>query len=213
MSLVKGVILLPLDDESYRSNAAHHAFLAKANTGEKIPDPRQAATSVIEHCVRQAISLQLSLTRFRVLRWEERDARSRYFVRFKELDGVFQSNDGNIVLLEVKASATKSSLKSGLKQIRRALDIISRIHPKSVGILAVADLSKWSNDFGQPFPELADDYFEKVDLTILEWPPRLPADRNQRIFVSRVPDETTLEWMSSYEGVSDECSLPQRELG
>ena len=120
MSSIKGVMLLPLAAESYRRNVAHHTFLAKVNAPTKVPDPRLELTNFVEDWVRQELRSHFIETSYRVLRWEQLDARNHYVVRFRELDGVFDVGRGVKLLLEVKASASKSSLKSGLQQLRSA---------------------------------------------------------------------------------------------
>ena len=58
MSSIKGVMLMPLDAESYRRHVAHHTFLAKVNSGTKFPDPNQELTQLVENKVRQELALQ-----------------------------------------------------------------------------------------------------------------------------------------------------------
>ena len=48
MASIKGVMLLPLDSESYRRHMAHHTFLAKVNSGTKTPDYRHELTQLVE---------------------------------------------------------------------------------------------------------------------------------------------------------------------
>ena len=67
MASIKGVMLLPLDAESYRRHMAHHTFLAKVNSGTKTPDSRLELTQLVEERVRQEMQLRFSATRFRVL--------------------------------------------------------------------------------------------------------------------------------------------------
>ncbi len=111
MASIKGVLLLALDAKSCR-HMAHHAFQSKVNSGTKTPDYRHELTQFVEERVRQEMQLYLSATRFRVLRSEQVDLRNRYVVRFRELDGVFETGDRATVILEVKASASKGSLKT-----------------------------------------------------------------------------------------------------
>ncbi len=40
MASIKGVMLFPLDAESYRHHVAHNTFLAMVNSGTKTPDSR-----------------------------------------------------------------------------------------------------------------------------------------------------------------------------
>jgi hypothetical protein len=47
MASIKGVMLLPLDAESYRRHMAHHTLLAKVNSGTKTPDSRLELTQLV----------------------------------------------------------------------------------------------------------------------------------------------------------------------
>ena len=195
MSSIRGVMLLPMDAESFRRHVAHHTFLAKVNSGTKTPDPRQEFTQLVEEQVRQEMQRQLLATPFRVLRWEQKDLHNRYFVRFRELDGVFKASNGATVVLEVKASASKGSLKAGLEQLRTAVKTTSHVHANTVGILVVADLGEWFDMFGQAAAQPLADYFAGMDLALLDWPPCLPPDRTSGICVSLVPGSTLCEWL------------------
>jgi hypothetical protein len=125
MSSIRGVMLLPISAKSYRSHTAHHAFLNKVNAPETVADPNLALSRLVENHVRGEVAQQLSPTDYRVLRWEQRDIQNRFFVRFRELDGVFQAGNRTTVILEVKASASNGSIKSGLAQLRVAVKTAS----------------------------------------------------------------------------------------
>jgi len=195
MASIKGVMLLPLDAESYRRHAAHHTFLARVNSGTRTPDFRLELTQVVEERVRQEMRLWFSATRYRVLRWEQVDPRNRYVVRFRELDGVFETATGVTVLLEVKASASKGSLKTGLEQLRAAAKIASHAHARTIGVLVVADLGEWFDTFGQAAAHPLADYFEGMDLELLSWPPRVPFGKTSGICVSLIPGSVLYEWL------------------
>ena len=195
MASIKSVMLLPLDAESYRSHMAHHTFLAKVNSGPKTLDPRLELTKLVEERVRQEMHLRFSATKFRVLRWEQVDLYNRNLVRFRELDGVFETDNRVTVLLEVKASASKSSLKTGLKQLRDAVKTASHAHASTIGIMVVADLGEWFDTFGQaPVLPLAD-YFAGMDLDLLDWPPCVPVGKTSGICVSLIPGSVLCEWL------------------
>jgi hypothetical protein len=195
MAAIKGVMLLPLDAVSYRQHTAHHTFLAKVNLGTKTPDSRLALTQLVEESVRKEMQRHFTLTISRVLRWEEMDLYSRYITRFRELDGVFQAANGITVLLEVKASASRSSVSTGLKQLRAALKVATYSQPNTVGILAIADLGVWFETFGHAAAQPLVDYFIGMDMELIEWPPRLPIGKTSGIFVSLIPDSVVSEWL------------------
>ena len=195
MASIKGVMLLALDAKSYCRHMAHHAFQSKVNSGTKTPDYRQELTQLVEERVRQEMQLYLSATRFRVLRWEQVDLRNRYVVRFRELDGVFETGDKATVILEVKASASKGSLKTGLKQLRSAVKTATHAHASIIGVLVIADLGEWFDTFGEAAAQPLADYFAGMDLDLLDWPPRVPVGKTSGICVSLIPGSTLCEWL------------------
>ena len=195
MASIKGVMFLPLDAESYRRHVAHHTFLAKVNSGTRTPDSRLELRQLVEERVRQEMQLRFSATRFRVLRWEQVDLRNRYVVRYRELDGVFETGNGATVLLEVKASASKGSLKTGLEQLRAAAKIASYPHARTIGVLVVADLGEWFDMFGQAAAHPLADYFAGMDLELLGWPPRITFGKTSGICVSLIPGSALYEWL------------------
>ena len=105
MASIKGVMLLPLDAESYRRHMAHHTFLAKVNSGTKTPDSRLELTQLVEERVRQEMQLRFSATRFRVLRWEQVDLRNRYVVRFGHTDLRSSSDIYRVLISELGEEA------------------------------------------------------------------------------------------------------------
>jgi|GEM_PF-1183572 len=195
MSSIRGVMLLPISAKSYRSHTAHHTFLNKVNAPETVADPNLALSRLVENRVRGEVAQQLSPTDYRVLRWEQRDIQNRFFVRFRELDGVFEAGNRTTVILEVKASASKSSIKSGLAQLRAAVSTASHAQPKLVGILAIADMGEWFDTFGPSATRPLADHFAGMDVTLLDWPPRLPEDSTDGIFVTLVPSEVLCGWL------------------
>lgn len=194
MSSIRGVMLLPISTRSYRSHTAHHTFINKVNAPETVADPNLALSRLVENRVRGEVAQQLSPTDYRVLRWEQRDTQNRFFVRFRELDGVFEAGNRTTVILEVKASASKGSIKSGLAQLRAAVNTASHAQPRMVGILAIADLGEWFDTFGQSAARPLADHFAGMDVTLLDWPPRLPEDSTDGIFVTLVPVEVVGGW-------------------
>jgi hypothetical protein len=149
MASIKGVMLLPLDAEAtaatWRTTLPGQGEFRNQDT-----DSRLELTQLVEERVRQEMQLRFSATRFRVLRWEQVDLRNRYVVRFRELDGVFETGNGVTVLLEVKASASKGSLKTGLEQLRAAVKTATHTHASTVGVLVVADLGEWFDTSARP---------------------------------------------------------------
>lgn len=199
MNQIKSVMLLPLHADSYKRFLANKTIQARANSGERTKDPRAELTSIIEEEARRVLASDFLSTEQRVLRWEE-DVRSRYVQRFRELDGVFEMRDSTKVILEVKASASKSSIKKGVAQINDSLQILRRPFPGAIGVLIIADLSKFSELFGQTFLDL--DELE-LEVCTLDWPPT-PANLSvNKLNISFVPHEVVSGWLP--EGVVSKC--------
>jgi len=56
MSSIRGVMLLPIRARSYRSHAAHHAFINKVNAPETVADPNLALSRLVENRVRGEVA-------------------------------------------------------------------------------------------------------------------------------------------------------------
>ena len=195
MSMIKGVMLMTMESESYRRHNAYHTSIAKENTGAKTPDPKQKLTLLVEERVRQEMQHQFLATNYRILRWEQLDHSNRFIVRFRELDGVFMTDKGVMVLLEVKASASKSGLKSGLEQLRAAVNTATRVHQHTVGILVIADLGEWFEMFGRAATLPLADYFTDMNLELINWPPTVPCGKTNGICVALIPSQSLMEWI------------------
>ena len=196
MHKVKGVMLLPLDSPSYRRHVAHHTFVARVNAAETTPDYRATLTQAIESRVREELNRVLTPTRHRVLRWEETGPTNRSIVRFRELDGVYKTPSGATVLLEVKASASKGSLSSGIRQLRAAVRAVSLAQPLTSGLLVIADLGAFLDDFGEAAAVPVADYFVGTPLEVLGWPPEALEPMAQGLFVAVIPREVATRWLS-----------------
>lgn len=191
----KGVMFLSEDSESWRRHNEHHAYLSRVNSKERAHDEKFEVTQLVEELVRQELALHFTATKYRVLRWEQLDSSNRYGVHYRELDGVFKLDNGYTVLLEVKASASKTSLKKGLQQLRSVINIATQTNQKIIGLLVVGDLGEFLDDFGEaPMQPLAD-YLEGKNLNLLAWPPKL-SDFESGLFGSIIPGEIISKWIS-----------------
>ena len=168
--------------------------MARANSGEHTPDPRSRITQFVEERVRSAVAAELELTRLRVLRWEEEDPSSRYRIRFRELDGVFLGEKGEKVLLEVKASLSRSSVTKGLSQLADSLSIARISVPQAKGLLVFADTGRYDDLFG----EKASNLDELISVSsLLPWAPIASALQADQVNVAIVPDDLLAEWLES----------------
>jgi len=193
---VKGVMLLPLDSRSYRRHVAHHTFVARVNTGETTPDYRSALAQAIEDRVRQELTGLLTPTRHRILRWEETGPTNRSTVCYRELDGVYNTPSGATILLEVKASASKNSLSSGIRQLRAAVDTLALGQPLTCGLLVIADLGAFVEGFGAAAVAPVTDYFIGKTIGVLGWPPERLEPTAEGLFASVIPQEVATVWLS-----------------
>lgn len=197
MMSIKGVMLLPLDANCYRRHVAHHTFIAKVNSSATVPDPANALATIVEERAREELGGHLTNTGYRVLRWEQLRNGNHYVERFCELDGIFTTSHGFTVILEVKASASSSSLRTGMRQLRRSLGILTLSRPDAIGLLAYGDLRKWSTKFVGVGLESPEDYFARSELESVDWPPQLRLDHCCRIIASMIPGEVVDEWVKS----------------
>jgi len=173
---------------------ARNTIMAKANSGERTPDPRSQITQIVEERVRATVARELELTSLRVLRWEEEDPSSRYRLRFRELDGVFLGRRREKVLLEVKASLSRSSVKKGLSQLSETLSIARLSAPQAIGLLVFADTGRFNNLFGERTADL--DELIKTE-SLLAWEPMAAALMADRINVTVVAESVLGEWLES----------------
>lgn len=197
-------MLLTIDSKSYRNHMAHQAHLAHLNTAETTPDFRAALTNIIEIKVREKLNIQLIPTPYRVLRWEEVGNSGRWIVRYKEIDGVYKMPDGSFMLLEVKASATKSSLSTGLRQLRAGVSILSTIYPKISSFLVVANLGKFVEGFGDAVGQPINEYFNERNVRLIGWPLSSLDISEGEHFASVIPDDQTSEWIEDVNLQGDE---------
>jgi hypothetical protein len=98
------------------------------------------------------------------------------------------------VVLEVKASASKGSLKTGLAQLRATLAVTQQLQPKTIGLLAIANLSALTDLFGKPSAELLGDHFANKEVIALEWPACSRFNANAVCYVTFVPENILQEW-------------------
>jgi len=209
----KGVMLLPPDSESYRRHVAQHTSLARMNKGESIPDARATFTQGIEARVREALHRVLSPTEYRVLRWEEKTPSNHWIARYRELDGVFETPERTTVILEVKASTSKSSLAKGLQQLQTATGMLRIPRPATLGLLVVADTGAFLEGFGEPAADSLYEHFASKGLPTLNWPVQIPAGAKEGMFVCMVPKDTLSSWIDEIEAsLIANANMNERDL-
>ncbi len=203
MRKIKGVMLLPLDSPSFLRHTAVRTFAARVNSAETTPDYRGVLTHAIESRVRDELYTTLTPTRYRVLRWEETGPTNHSTVRYRELDGVYKTPSGVTVLLEVKASASKGSLSSGLRQLRSAVETLALAQPLTCGLLIVADLGAFVEGFGEAATTPVTDFFIGTGVEPLGWPLESLEFSSGGLFISVLPQELSTMWLAE-AGVLDD---------
>lgn len=192
----RGVMLLPLDSQAYRRHLARHTLMARANSAEPTPDFRSQLTQNVEDGTRQELQRHMAQTKYRVLRWEQLSPSRRWSVHFRELDGVYQLPSGATVLLEVKGSASRASLSSGLKQLDAARATLSVTHPRTIGLMVVANLGTLVEGFGEQAATPLSEYFAQRNISVLQWPPVLPGAATSEVFASIPPESVVSGWLA-----------------
>ena len=84
---------------------------------------------------------------------------------------------------------------SGLRQLRAAVKTLSAVQPRTVGLLVVADLGALVEGFGEAVTWPVSDYFAGREVTLLDWPPRVPDGAAGVIFVAMIPEREVEEWV------------------
>jgi hypothetical protein len=116
-------------------------------------------------------------------------------VRYRELDGVYKTPSGVTVLLEVKASASKGSLSSGLRQLRTAVATLALAQPLTCGLLVVADLGAFVEGFGEAAATPVTDFFIGKGVEPLGWPLESLEYSAGGLCVSVLPQELSSVWL------------------
>lgn len=146
---IRGAKLLPISDLGFKKHNAEHAWLAKHDSGEREIDPRAYLCDAIENMVRFEVSKSLTETEYRVLRWQEDSIRYGHATKYKELDAIYESELAKFIILEVKATSSKSSIKGGVKQLKKSVQILQTVYKDAVGILVIADIGAHTRAFGR----------------------------------------------------------------
>lgn len=198
MSNIKRTMFLTKDASNYRMQMGKRSYEANINSPEKTPDPNQQLTQMVEDRARDGIQTYFQKTKFRVISWEELDIYNRYIVKFLELDDVLVANGNTTVIVEIKASSSKSCVRSGLKQLKKSLKIACCINPNTIGILAIASLGEEFSDFANQSESELVECFNGKNIPILDWPPRLPSKTESSLFATLINSTVLNEWLSMY---------------
>ena len=110
-------------------------------------DYKQVITAWLEQKVIEHVSRKFLYDRRRILTWEEITSMNQYSRKYKEIDCLFNSDDG-LLYMEVKASLSKSSYKRGKTQINDNSKLLSLVNDKVKSILVMADCRCFDPTFG-----------------------------------------------------------------
>lgn len=192
----RDVRLLSHSANSYREHQRHHTREASLNMGARIRDPKNLLTSWFEQKVRTELQRDWKLTEYRILRWDEYHVTRGYVARFQELDGVFEDADNLTIILEAKGSFSASSLTNAINKMEKTMVKVSKIRPRSIGIIVVGGLGKMFAGFSDYTPEILKDICETEPVRKVEWPVNLGnRQSDDRVFLSLVPLEILEEWL------------------
>jgi hypothetical protein len=144
---IKSVSLISRDDAGYREYCKRICDSKNINRATSTPDRKATISRWMEHSLNQVLSQKYIKVDTDIITWLELNRYGSYSRRYKEIDGFYKSEDFYL-LLEVKASISKSNFTKGRSQVNTNLDLISMIHSNTIAILALADCRYYDFEFG-----------------------------------------------------------------
>lgn len=144
---IKSVSLISKTNKSYIDYCKTFRESRNINRSETIPDRKSIISKWIEQSLNNLLSQQYIRSENNIITWLELTPYGIYSKRYKEIDGFYKTNEGYL-LLEVKCSISKSSYTKGKSQINTNLELISKIYPNTLGILALADCRYFDSELG-----------------------------------------------------------------
>ncbi len=195
---IRGATLLSLNDRGFKSHNAKHAWIAQHNSGNRVVDPRLALCEEIEHLIRSKLSSRLIETEYRVLRWQEEGIRFGHTTRYRELDAVYAIDSRNFIILEVKASCSKSSIKGGIKQLQRSVRILQTTYSAAAGVLVVVNLGLYTKAFGCMATDFDMNHYKQLNgLIEIEWPIMPSVVKSPNLFICFLPTHELEQFLNS----------------
>lgn len=144
---IKSVPLISRSDKAYLSYCKDMRYQKNINRGETTPDTTLEISKWIEKIINKLISQKYKKIEADIITWQELTSYGTYIKRYKEMDGLFEFENG-YAILEVKASVSKSSFKRGISQIKSNVDLVSVLCPNLASILVLADCRRFDKNFG-----------------------------------------------------------------
>lgn len=90
----------------------------------------------------------IKLNENRIIRWESHSPGKKVYIRYKEVDEIINYSIGTVAAIEIKASLSKSSIKSGIDQLKESQFLLSKAFKNVFSILILADCRSIDSDFG-----------------------------------------------------------------
>lgn len=144
---IKSISLVSKSDAAYLEFCKKIRASKNVNRGATTPDRKSTISNWIERAVNDVISQQYMRIEKNIITWQELTPYGSYSKRYKELDGFFREDKLHIIL-EVKASISKSSFSKGRSQVNSNLDLVRKIYPNTIAILALVDCRSFDSEYG-----------------------------------------------------------------
>lgn len=144
---VKSVSLISKSDSAYLEFCRKIRASKNINRGETTPDRKITVSNWIERVLNDVVSKRYKRIEKNIISWQELTLYGSYSKRYRELDGLFQQEKFTIIL-EVKASISKSSFSKGRSQVNSNLNLVRKIYPNTIAILALVDCRFFDSEFG-----------------------------------------------------------------
>lgn len=152
--MIRNVRFLSRYSSEFKNFCAGMAELKRLGKGETVRDPQLDISNWLEDAVRQEIGHFAALLDSEVIGWEQEDCRGLARRRYKEIDAAIKTRaSGRKVLVEIKASQSKCSVRSGIEQINRARELVMRSGSTFGHLLVLVDCSEICYSYAQPCSE------------------------------------------------------------
>ena len=143
----RSVSLIDESDSKYQEHCKNMQLIRNCNRFIGEPDYKQVITAWLEAVIIQHLSSTFIFDKRNILTWEELSNYNQYSRRYREIDGLFSSNDG-LIYIEVKASLSKSNFQKGKTQINDNLKLLASISKQPRAVLILADCRCFDPTFG-----------------------------------------------------------------
>lgn len=186
---IKSISLISRDDSGYREYCKKIRDSKNINRAISTPDRKAIISSWIEHSLNKFLGQHYIKINTDIITWLELNHYGSYSRRYKEIDGFYKS-EGFFLLLEVKASISKSNFTKGRSQVNTNLDLISMIHPNTMAILALADCRYYDSEFGYAMDKVLETMANGSTYLLQEGlaPPKISAESHKLLWIINEAD-------------------------